>query len=216
MENKSLRVRVAFGVLFVFIGLSFLMSDFVAFKREETFERVNIELNDLLANADVSDEDIVSEESIPDPTLEVVEDPSFQDSGSSEYETFAGVLNIPRISFSKGFYAKGSELNNVKFNLKILDVSSYPDEVNGNVIITGHSGNYTNSYFANLYQLELGDTASILYKGKTYNYKIVDIYYEEKDGTVNIYRDEKKSCLTLITCTKDDDTKQTIYILERF
>ena len=57
--------------------------------------------------------------------------------------------------------------------------------------------------------------ASINYKNKKYNYKVVNIYNETKDGTVTIYRDETKSCLTLITCTKDDDSKQTVYILER-
>ena len=42
----------------------------------------------------------------------------------------------------------------------------------------------------------------------------MNIYDDTKDGTVTIYRDESKTCLTLITCTKDDETKQTIYILE--
>ena len=50
--------------------------------------------------------------------------------------------------------------------------------------------------------------------GRKYNYKIVNIYTDSKDGTVTIYRNENKSCLTLITCTKDDSTTQTIYIFE--
>ena len=62
--------------------------------------------------------------------------------------------------------------------------------------------------------MALGDTASIYYNNKKYNYKIVNIYTDNKDGTVTIYRDESKNTMTLITCTKDDDTKQTIYILE--
>ena len=130
------------------------------------------------------------------------------------YESYAGILEINKIGFYKGFYTKESSLNNVKFNIKILDVSAYPDEQNGNVIIIGHSGNYSNSYFANLYKLENGDIASIYYKDHKYNYKIVNIYTDRKDGTVTIYRDENKSTMTLITCTKDDETKQTIYILE--
>ena len=35
---------------------------------------------------------------------------------------------------------------------------------------------------------------------------------DSKDGDVTIYRDTSRSTLTMITCTKDDDTKQTIYI----
>lgn len=74
--------------------------------------------------------------------------------------------------------------------------------------------NYSNSFFANLYKLGLGDTASLYYKDHKYNYKIVNIYTDIKDGTVTVYRNEEKSTMTLITCTKDDETRQTIYILE--
>ena len=42
----------------------------------------------------------------------------------------------------------------------------------------------------------------------------MDIYYVEKNGLVLIKRDVEKTTLTLITCTKDDDTSQTVYIAE--
>ena len=220
MNDTNLKFKIASGLLFIVIGFSFLCSDFIVQKREETFSRVNVELNDLLAASNGNENDTSNHQE-----AEAVQDENENDTNETsqqvvneperQYEPFAGVLEIPKISFSKGFYKKGSELNNVKFNLKILDVSSYPDEEKGNVIIIGHSGNYSNSYFGNLYQLVVGDTASITYNGKKYQYKIVNIYNEEKDGTVTIYRDETKSCLTLITCTKDDDTKQTVYILEQ-
>ena len=60
----------------------------------------------------------------------------------------------------------------------------------------------------------MGDKAIVKYNNMTYTYKIVNIYKENKDGTVTIYRDKTKKCLTLITCTKDDKKTQTIYILE--
>lgn len=212
MKQNDLKWKVASGIVLIMLGISFLMSDFIVEKREETFSRVNIEINELLkeANEESQEEIPVEKQEEPNQPETIVET-----SEENQYETFAGILEIPKIGFSKGFYPKGSELNNVKFNLKILDVSSYPDEETGNVIIIGHSGNYSNSYFANLYQLEISDTASINYQGKKYNYKIVNIYNENKDGTVTVYRDATKSCLTLITCTKDDETKQTVYIFER-
>lgn len=215
MDKDNLKFKVAGGLLFVLIGLSFLLSDYVVDKREKTFSRMNIELNELLA-ANLETEE--KEEEEPEATNQETQ-PTAQEEPApqtNDYETFAGILEIPKIGFNKGFYKKGSELNNVKFNLKILDVSNYPDEEKGNVIIIGHSGNYSNSYFANLYQLAVDDIASINYNGRKYNYKIVNIYKDTKDGTVTIYRDETKSCLTLITCTKDDESSQTIYILERY
>ena len=211
-----------YGVIFIMLGIFVLLHDWIVEKREQVFSAMNLELTELLEEeklAQGNTEDNSSSEGtepVTDATdsVENTEVSEQQSETSSDYETYAGILEISKIGLQKGFYQKESSLNNVKFNIKILDSSSYPDEEQGNVIIIGHSGNYSNSYFGNLYQLVIGDTASISYQGKKYTYKIVNIYTDTKDGTVTIYRDETKSCLTLITCTKDDETTQTIYILE--
>ena len=83
-----------------------------------------------------------------------------------------GIIDIPKIDLYKGFYNKNSNLNNVKFNLYVLPESNYPDTDKGNLIIAGHSGNYNNSYFANLYKLEVNDEITIHYNNKDYIYKI--------------------------------------------
>jgi len=211
MENSKLRKKITLGLILVFLGILLLFNNSILDKREEVFSEMNMELTELLANEQVQEEEEVVEE-----TEEVEEEEEVQQdvTPTTNYESYIGILDIPKIGFNKGFYKKESSLNDVKFNLKILPDSSYPDQDKGNVIIIGHSGNYNNSYFANLYQLVVGDTASITYMGSKYNYKIVDIYTDTKDGTVTLYRNENKSCLTLITCTKDDDTTQTIYIFE--
>jgi len=214
MESSNLRGKITLGLSLVFIGIMLLFNNSILEKREEVFSEMNLELSELLANNDVEvekEQPVV--EQPQEPEVEEVQE-VVKEQEPVQYESYAGVLNIPKIGFSKGFYSKESSLNNVKFNLKILRDSSYPDQDKGNVIIIGHSGNYNNSYFANLYKLNEGDMASINYKGKKYNYKIVNIYTDAKDGTVTIYRNENKSCLTLITCTKDDSTTQTIYIFE--
>ena len=90
----------------------------------------------------------------------------------------------------------------------------YPDVKNGNFILVSHSGTGPQSYFKNLYKLGIGDKAVITYKGKKYEYKIVKIYTQKKQGYVTIYRDVNKTTLTLITCTKNNKTLQTIYIAE--
>ena len=43
---------------------------------------------------------------------------------------------------------------------------------------------------------------------------MIDIYTEKKDGDVVVSRDANSTILTLITCTKNDNTTQTIYIFE--
>ena len=215
MDEKKLKKQIAYGVILIIIGISFFMKDFVADRREKVFSKMNLELTELLASNEpvievpTREEEQPSQQEENQPREEVIENKK-----EETIETYTGILEIPKINFSKGFYKKESSLNNVKFNIKIIPQSSYPDEDKGNVIIIGHSGNYNNSYFRNLYKLELNDTAMIKYDNKIYTYKIVNIYTEAKDGLITVYRDERKSCLTLITCTKDDSTTQTIYILE--
>lgn len=207
MKNNNLKYQIATGVILIIVGIALLLNNYISQKREEVFSSMNLSLSE--EEQEIQDNDNTEEENKEEENSSDTEN----NDENTNYESYAGILEIPKIGFYKGFYSKGSSLNNVKYNIKILDVSSYPDEDKGNVIIIGHSGNYSNSYFANLYQLVVGDTASIYYNNHKYNYKIDNIYTDQKDGTVTIYRDETKNTLTLITCTKDDETKQTIYIL---
>ena len=208
MEFKKIKYQVTAGVILIVIGIALLLNNYITEKREEVFSSMNIAISEEIEK----DENKTVENTTNDNNER--EENSSDTEENENYESYIGKLEIPKIGFYKGFYAKESSLNNVKYNIKILEVSSYPDEEDGNVIIIGHSGNYSNSYFANLYKLNIGDTASVYYDNKKYNYKIVNIYTDIKDGTVTIYRDETKNTMTLITCTKDDETRQTIYILE--
>ena len=209
MKN-NLKIKIASGLILIVIGFGLLLSNYISDKREQVFSAMNMELS-------IPEEKLVEEEPQEEQKEEEEEnsnDTTEQETQQEEYyEPYIGTLEIPKIGLNKGFYSKESSLNNVKFNIKILGVSSYPDEEKGNVIIIGHSGNYSNSYFANLYQLVKGDIATITYNGRRYNYQINNIYTDAKDGTVTIYRDKSQNTLTLITCTKDDETTQTIYIM---
>lgn len=204
--NKKL--QIATGVILLVSGTSVLLSDYVKDKRDVVFSEMNLAISEL--NKDTLEE--INDNSTENVASDKEEEKN--DNKEKYYEEYLGVLEISKINFYKGFYNKNSGLNNVDYNLYVLPESNYPDVVNGNLMIAGHSGNYNNSYFANLYKLNVGDLASVTYKGKKYTYKITDIYYEKKTGTVRILRDKNKTTLTLITCTKDDEAHQTIYIAE--
>lgn len=214
MEKDNLRFRVTLGLILITIGIFAFLSNYIEEKRELVFSSMNLELSNLINNDETilnnQEQEVEQQEESQELQVQIQEQPQQQ----INYETYIGILDIPKIGFNKGFYKKESALNNVKINIKILPISDYPDKEKGNVIIIGHSGNYNNSYFANLYQLTIDDIASITYNNKKYTYKIVNIYRDTKDGTVTVYRNENKTTLTLITCTKDDSTSQTIYILE--
>lgn len=129
-------------------------------------------------------------------------------------DQYIGYLNIPKINLTKGFYSKNSSENNIDKNILVVQGSSYPDVEKGNLTIAGHSGNSWKAFFNDLYKLNTGDYAYVTYKNKKYAYKIVNIYKQNKVGTIAIYRDYNKTTLTLVTCTNNSSTTQTVYIAE--
>lgn len=207
MKKNNLKFQVAAGVILIICGIPLLLSNYIKEKRDVVFSEMNLALSEI-STGDISNDEV--NEPVEEETTEEVK----EDNNEYTYEEYLGILDIPKINFYKGFYSKTSSLNNVKFNLLVLKESDYPDVVNGNLIIAGHSGNYNNSYFKDLYKLDIDDTITVHYQGKDYIYKITKIYNEKKTGTVRILRDRNKTSLTLITCTKDDNNHQTIYIAE--
>ena len=206
MKKNNLKFQVAAGVILIISGIPLLLSNYIKEKRDVVFSEMNLVLSEINTR-DI--ENVEEEPAVEEPTEEVKED-----NNNYIYEEYLGVLDIPKINFYKGFYSKTSSLNNVQFNLFVLKESDYPDVVNGNLIIAGHSGNYSNSYFNDLYKLSIDDTVTVHYQGKDYIYKITKIYNEKKTGTVRILRNRNKTSLTLITCTNGDNYHQTIYIAE--
>ena len=129
--------------------------------------------------------------------------------------TYIGMLKISKLGIERGFLDKRATGNNIEENITVLKESDYPDVPQGNLILAAHSGPTAISFFNELYQLSLGDTAEVTYKDKTYTYQLVYTYQVPKTGTIEIKRDKKKTTLTLITCTNDNRMTQTVYILER-
>ena len=205
MRKYNLKYQIAAGVILVISGTLVLLSDYIKEKRDVVFSEMNLALSGIVTNDTIPS----GEEEVKEKDKEEV-----QEDNNYTYEEYLGIIDIPKIELYKGFYSKTSNLNNVKFNLYVLPSSNYPDVENGNLIIAGHSGNYNNSYFANLYKLEKEDLVTIHYNNNKYIYQITNIYTEEKTGKVRIFRNKNKTTLTLITCNKDDDYHQTIYIAE--
>jgi hypothetical protein len=183
--------------------------------------------NHLMAirNVVFSDMQIAISNSIPDNTSEIVIDTPTADEINEQqpevvtpppinYDKYLGVLEIPRIGLKRGFYGLDSRFNDIQYNVTVVRGSTMPDVVNGNLILMAHSGNTYVGYFAYLYQLQIGNDAYVTYNGNRYHYKLVNIYNVPKVGKVRVVRSFNKTTLTLITCTKNDLSSQTVYILE--
>jgi LPXTG-site transpeptidase (sortase) family protein len=150
----------------------------------------------------------------PEVINEINTDISDDSNYEIDYSKYLGVLEIPKISLKRGFYNIGSKYNNIQYNVTMVEGSTLPDVESGNLILMAHSGDAYISYFAYLYKLNIGDMVYVTYAGRKYEYQIVNIYEVEKNGAVVIKRNYDKTSLTMITCTKDNDYTQTVYISE--
>ncbi len=197
------------GSFLVFIGLFVLSYNHLVFLKTQVF--ANMEISIAGMNLPIEEEEEVSV-----PIAENVSDGTVYEQSNTEinYSKYAGVLEIPKIGLKRGFYNTDSRYNSIEYNVSMVAGSTMPDVSNGNLMLMAHSGDAYISFFAYLYRLKVGDSAYVTYQGKKYQYQIVNIYTVPKTGKVAIYRNYNKTTLTLITCTKNDDTTQTIYIAE--
>ena len=206
------------GIVFVSVGLLIGFSDYIKARKDKTFSEMNILLYESeMPQTIESDIEIKERQDIDNKeNEEVPEEPSENTKSEEPSYNYIGILEIPKLNLRRGFLDLNSRYNNVDYNVTLIKGSTFPDEENNNLILAAHSGPCSYCYFNKLYKLSLGDVAYITYKGVKHSYKIVNIYEVEKDGTVTIYRDYEKSVLTLITCTRGSNTKQTVYILEEY
>ena len=198
-EKTSKIVFVIIGSLFLLIGVSLILYDFLS-KR-------NVEINEQMAIEEFyTTQEEIKEESTND-TQKVKE------VKKQNKINYIAILKIPKIDLERGLVDPKSYLNNVKYNLEIVEGSSMPDNKNSNLIIASHSGTARISYFRNLNKLSINDEILLIYKNKTYKYKVSNKYEIEKTGTAKIIRNNNKTTITLITC-KYKTNKQIVIIAD--
>jgi len=204
-NKKRLQKRLLMIVSFLFIiGIAIVCSyniyNYYTYTTEENkIEEFFYESNDKAE----TNEDIVKEEEKP-----------IQEKQEVEMDKYIGVLEIPVINLKKGFLETHHKNNIVDKNIQIIENSDMPNVINGLMVIAGHSGNGKVAFFKNLYKLKLNDEVFIYYNGIKYIYKIVDIYNEEKDGTISVNK-KQATTLVLTTCSQTDKTKQIVIIAEQ-
>lgn len=203
-NNKSQLIRV--GSFLILLGISVisinLIINFINIQNEKDLIKEYYENEEYIVDVPVVEEETPQEE----PVEEKKEEKKVE-------VNYIAVIKIPKIGLEKGLASKDSYYNNVNRNIQILTESDMPDKEKGNVILAGHSGNSSVSYFRKLNKLQNNDEVVISYKGKDYVYRMVNSYEIEKNGYAHILRNAEKTTLTLITC-KHNTNKQLIVICE--
>ena len=227
LKNTVIKYKnvIIFTVGFCLIILAiFLVSyDYFLYVKESVTSNIELEIyNERLKNGEIPTESIeIDTDYIDDSASEDNKGQDDNTSSDSSQSTvnkkkYVAFIEIEKISLKSGLVSIDSYYNNVNRNIETLSISDYPNVDKGNLILASHSGSSSLSYFKNLYKLVVNDEVKIYYGDKIYFYRITKIYEEPKDGGVSIYRDVEKTTLTLITCTKNSHTTQTIYIAELY
>ena len=197
-----------FALIIFLLGIYLISYNYLVGKKEKIYSSMNLLLfeDEKPKDLNVEGESSVDESIIPeDEETNVSEKVSYN---------YVGTIEISKIKLKRGFLDISSPYNNVDRNVTVIQQSSFPNVEHGNLILAAHSGNCSICYFDKLYKLSIGDKALVYYKNYKYSYKLVDIYNVPKTGEVEIKRDPDKTVLTLITCTHNSDTEQTVYIFE--
>lgn len=142
----------------------------------------------------------------------VIKDEEDKKTSSSPTYNYIAVLEIPSIKLKRGLVDYKSKYNNIKYNIQIIEHSQMPDIENSNLILAGHNGTSSVSFFNDLDKLKEDSLVYVYYNNFKYIYKINNNYEVNKDGKVEIIRNRNKTTITLITCKKDSKDKQLVYI----
>ena len=197
-KNKSWLMII--GFLILFLGISVITYYIASNKHLD-----NLEDNAL--------KEFYIQEQEPNNNVESNKEPEKEEVKEQKKIEYIAVLKIPKINLERGLVDPNSYLNNINYNVQILKNSAMPDQRFGNVMLAAHSGNARISYFRHLDKLNIDDDVIINYNGKTYNYKVVNIYDIEKTGKAQIIRNKNASTLTLVTC-RHNTNRQIVVICE--
>ena len=216
-------VKIIIGVIISVLGIMVIGSDYYLSLKHEVFDDMNkayYEQNVVISNEpeeinNDNQENINNNEDIVNNNQASIVESEDEKNNNKIVENYIAYLRIPKIELNRGYYNITSKLNNVNKNIYVHPASTCPNNVSGNnLILASHSGSSSISYFKKLYKLELEDDVYLEYNGKTFHYKIKNIYTVPKDGTVALRVKQDASTISLITCTKGDSKTQTIYISE--
>ena len=198
-ENKKTDLIKCIGLFLFVCGEFMLIYNYSINSRLN--EENDLKIEEFLEN-DTNEEIEIQEEDIQEETTT---------SNVSSYNYIA-VLEIPSINLKRGLVDPSSKYNNVNYNIQIIDKSTMPDVVNGNLVLASHNGASYISFFRNLDKLNINDKIYVYYGGYKYTYSLSKTYDTPKDGNIEVYRDNSKTTITLITCKKNSKDTQVVYI----
>lgn len=197
LKRKNKIVSIIIGIILLVAVIIFNLYNYSSSKKEVIIEENKIE--------EFFVEEIIEEH-------QMTEIKPVTESKQQNTTNYSMIVEIPNIGLKKGLCSIGQECNAVSKNIQILKESDMPNVTNGNLLLAGHNGNSKVSFFNKLDKIKVNDSIYIYYNGTKYEYKLSNYYDIKKTGKAIIHRDNDKTTLVLITCKKNTDDKQVVYI----
>lgn len=214
-ERKQPRTSTVllFALIIFILGIYLIFYNYLVSKKEKIYSSMNLLLFKDETPSQV--EKIKEKEDKNTTSLVPTQQANNQQVNNQKVSyNYIGTIEITKIKLKRGFLDITSPYNTVSRNVTVINQSTFPNVDKGNLILAAHSGNCSICYFDKLYKLSVGDKAYVVYKKYKYTYILKNIYNVLKTGQVEIKRNLDKTVLTLITCTHNSDTQQTVYIFE--
>lgn len=214
-ERKQPRTSTVllFALIIFILGIYLIFYNYLVSKKEKIYSSMNLLLFKDETPSQV--EKIKEKEDKNTTSLVPTQQADNQQANTQKVSyNYIGTIEITKIKLKRGFLDITSPYNTVSRNVTVINQSTFPNVDKGNLILAAHSGNCSICYFDKLYKLSVGDKAYVVYKKYKYTYILKNIYNVLKTGQVEIKRNPDKTVLTLITCTHNSDTQQTVYIFE--
>ncbi len=126
----------------------------------------------------------------------------------SSYTDDKFIIEIPKVNISNIVVRANKGFSNLKNNLVYYNNADPKNKI----IIFGHSGMGSGTYFNRLDELKTGDNILLINNKSSFLYLIEDIYHVSEND-VSILKEEKnKKKIVLVTCLKKEKDKRLVII----
>lgn len=129
--------------------------------------------------------------------------PSLDLSGYGIYDGIYGYVSAPSIGMRLPIYLGASDAN-MSYGAAHLTYTSLPlGGVSTNTVLAGHTGYVGRIFFDNLRNLKIGDEVTLRNYWEDISYKVVETKICKPTESADLYLEEGKDLLTMITCISD-------------
>lgn len=140
-------------------------------------------------------------------------EPSLNLSDYGIFDNIYGYIDIPSVNIQQPIYLGANDAT-MSYGVGHLTYTSLPiGGKNTNTVLAAHTGYFGRTFFDNLPYIKKGDSVYIKNYWKTLEYKVITTEVHIPTDSYQMYIEDDKDLLTLITCIYDGGQFNRLYVL---